>query len=189
MPSWDFSTWLRHSDHSLTASTTIIESCKSSEIKYGPLVTGSDTYPIRLLKLFPAANFATEIKYELLHARLEDQPEFEALSYEWGEDKHNPSTPIFVHGNTYYVTKNLQSALRYLQLKHEPRIIWADAICINQYDTEERAQQVSQMRKIYDVDGARRVLVWLGEEGSAKLDLDFSDKISIRNATGKDSEN
>ncbi|KAH8590701.1 heterokaryon incompatibility protein-domain-containing protein, partial [Bisporella sp. PMI_857] len=143
---------------------------------YGPLVTGSDTYPIRLLKLFPAANFATEIKYELLHARLEDQPEFEALSYEWGEDKHNPSTPIFVHGNTYYVTKNLQ-------------IIWADAICINQYDTEERAQQVSQMRKIYDVDGARRVLVWLGEEGSAKLDLDFSDKISIRNATGKDSEN
>jgi len=34
--------------------------------------------------------------------------------------------------------------------------------------TIERAQQLSQMRHVYDVGGARRVVVWLGEEDNAK---------------------
>ncbi|EKG16420.1 hypothetical protein MPH_06389 [Macrophomina phaseolina MS6] len=41
------------------------------------------------------------------------------------------------------------------------RILWVDAICINQDDLEERAAQVKIMSRIYDK--ALEVLVWLGE--------------------------
>lgn len=40
------------------------------------------------------------------------------------------------------------------------RIVWADAICINQKDIEERNNQVPLMGSIYPL--ARRVIVWLG---------------------------
>ncbi|EGN92503.1 hypothetical protein SERLA73DRAFT_164031 [Serpula lacrymans var. lacrymans S7.3] len=40
-------------------------------------------------------------------------------------------------------------------------ILWADAICINQDDLDERRDQVSQMQYIYK--GAQEVLIWLGE--------------------------
>jgi hypothetical protein len=41
------------------------------------------------------------------------------------------------------------------------RIIWIDAICINQEDNDEKGQQVQSMAKIYAK--ASRVIVWLGE--------------------------
>jgi hypothetical protein len=42
-------------------------------------------------------------------------------------------------------------------------------LCINQADSEERNSQVGQMRDIYP--GAERVIVWLGEECTAKSAL------------------
>lgn len=41
-----------------------------------------------------------------------------------------------------------------------PRKLWADAICINQDDFTERAQQVTTMPLIYQ--HAKRVVIWLG---------------------------
>jgi thiamine pyrophosphate-dependent acetolactate synthase large subunit-like protein len=41
------------------------------------------------------------------------------------------------------------------------RILWVDAICINQHDNDEKGQQVQSMAKIYAK--ASRVIVWLGE--------------------------
>ena len=42
------------------------------------------------------------------------------------------------------------------------RVLWIDAICINQTDIPERNAQVSTMKRTYEE--ADRVLVWLGEE-------------------------
>jgi hypothetical protein len=42
------------------------------------------------------------------------------------------------------------------------RLLWIDALCINQGDLQERARQILLMLKIYDY--ATRVLIWLGEE-------------------------
>jgi hypothetical protein len=39
--------------------------------------------------------------------------------------------------------------------------IWADAICINQADTDVRSQQVQQMGTVYSV--ARSTIIYLGE--------------------------
>lgn len=42
------------------------------------------------------------------------------------------------------------------------RLLWADAICIDQSNREEREHQVSHMRVIYK--NAKQVLVWLGKD-------------------------
>jgi hypothetical protein len=60
------------------------------------------------------------------------------------------------------VTPNLGAALQRLRREDEVRIVWIDALCINQNDLDERASQVSFMREIYA--SARRVVVWLGSD-------------------------
>jgi len=59
------------------------------------------------------------------------------------------------------VTKNVYLALRDLRYKEEDRVLWIDALCINQDDDVERGLQVQQMGSIYSM--AERVLIWLGE--------------------------
>jgi hypothetical protein len=58
------------------------------------------------------------------------------------------------------VTTNLEAALRYLRHRSEVRIIWVDAICIDQSNIEERNHQVPLMKTIYS--NAAAVQVWLG---------------------------
>lgn len=56
---------------------------------------------------------------------------------------------------------NLHAALLRLRDRFLERIIWVDAICINQLDLNERSSQVQRMAMIYAL--ANRVIVWLGE--------------------------
>lgn len=60
------------------------------------------------------------------------------------------------------VRQNLATALIYLRHKSEARVLWIDALCINQEDMEERSSQVARMADIYRL--AHRVVVWLGPE-------------------------
>lgn len=57
------------------------------------------------------------------------------------------------------ITVNLESALRHLRHIGIYQI-WADALCINQKDVEERTLQVRLMKRIYQ--RADTVIVWLG---------------------------
>ncbi|KAK5689813.1 hypothetical protein LTR97_012572 [Elasticomyces elasticus] len=58
------------------------------------------------------------------------------------------------------VTENLLSALVNLRRPDSERMLWVDAICINQNNIPERNDQVRKMGSIYS--HAQRVLVWLG---------------------------
>ncbi len=58
--------------------------------------------------------------------------------------------------------KNLVAAMRHLRHKHNPRVVWVDALCINQKDDAEKGPQVSMMGEIYRL--ATRVVAWLGPE-------------------------
>ena len=53
-------------------------------------------------------------------------------------------------------------ALQHLSFAKKPRLLWIDAICINQDDIVERSEQVNKMASIYG--SARLVILWLGEE-------------------------
>ncbi|KAI1298675.1 heterokaryon incompatibility protein-domain-containing protein [Xylaria venustula] len=118
----------------------------------------------RLVRLFHGVG--QQLQCEIIHAFLEpgDIMDYEAVSYTWGSVAHGIFF-IEVHGET--ITKlsigyNLYKLLLDLRQPFEDRILWVDAICINQdeKDTSERNHQVQQMAEIYR--GAQRVLVWLG---------------------------
>ena len=89
--------------------------------------------------------------------------DYVALSYVWGAPV--PKRCILINNHQFPVSPNLFDAL--IQLRQSRRIhqgfkIWVDAICINQADTEERSEQVSRMRDIYE--SAWQVVIWLGRE-------------------------
>ncbi|KAL8365192.1 hypothetical protein RB595_004141 [Gaeumannomyces hyphopodioides] len=85
----------------------------------------------------------------------ESPPFFAALSYVWGDA--SDTRPILLNGTRWHVTRNLAEALKRLtRIAHEsgnPKPaafrVWADAICINQVDVDERARQVSMMGDIF----------------------------------------
>jgi len=61
--------------------------------------------------------------------------------------------------DAYFYNPNLKAQiLRAAQT----RLLWVDALCINQADPDEKTQQVRRMDKIYSK--ANHVLVWLGDD-------------------------
>lgn len=58
------------------------------------------------------------------------------------------------------VRQNLEGSLRHLRRKDSKRVVWIDAVCINQADVVERNAQVSRMGDIFKK--AQRVIVWVG---------------------------
>jgi hypothetical protein len=57
------------------------------------------------------------------------------------------------------VRENLFAALWHLRSETETKVLWIDALCINQEDVVERSAQVSMMGEIYS--HAFQVQVWL----------------------------
>ena len=84
---------------------------------------------------------------------------YEALSYAWGT-AISPRKAV-INGFELRITGSLDQGLRRLRLKHRPRTLWIDALCINQRDLKERSHQVQHMAMIYK--SAKHVLIWLGE--------------------------
>lgn len=97
----------------------------------------------------------------------DEQLDWEALSYVWGIRTGRDVMYIETREgrsdgpSQLPMTQNLSSALRHLRRLDKARILWVDAICINQQDTVERDAQVIRMADIYA--SAPRVTVWLGE--------------------------
>lgn len=144
---------------------------------YRSLLPGS----IRLLRLLPHEDKNAPIQCQLFDYSLQESGKrmhlYEALSYVWG-DSDNPRS-IYIGEHKLPVTRNLHAALSHLRNFSLERIIWVDAICIDQNNTKEKEQQIRFMAKIYSQ--ASRVLVWLGEAA------DNSDQAleEIRAAGGK----
>ncbi|KAF8854517.1 HET-domain-containing protein [Acephala macrosclerotiorum] len=91
---------------------------------------------------------------------LKEVPSYQALSYAWGDP--TSTVQIYLDGRPHQATTNLESALRHLRLATASRVLWIDALCINQGDTLERNSQVMHMNGVYQK--ASEVVVWLGEE-------------------------
>jgi hypothetical protein len=147
-----------------------------SEFHYSPLSSNIDS--IRLLRLLPHRDKAADIQCELFDYSLHELHGthlYEALSYVWGDPNEN--LPIFVRGNRFNVTINLHAALLRLRNHSIERILWIDAICINQADDKEKENQIQFMAKIYGQ--ANRVVVWLGETADDS-DLAFEEIRSVR---------
>jgi hypothetical protein len=124
---------------------------------------------IRILHLHPATELHAPIVSDLRLALLDEHPEYEAISYAWGNP--NDTLPIRVNGEPLPITKSLHGALLRLR-EHERLKLWADAICMHQANIKERNHQVRIMRDIYQ--NAQRVNVWLGEADPELLDYSLT---------------
>ncbi|KAN0083382.1 Heterokaryon incompatibility protein (HET) domain containing protein [Elaphomyces granulatus] len=116
---------------------------------------------IRLLELLPG-NPEEEIICKIHTVSMSENPKYEALSYTWG-DPSKPS-PISVNGHKCNVAINLFLALRRLRRQKASRMLWVDAVCINQSNVHEKSGQVAMMGEIYEA--ASEVVAWLGEPTS-----------------------
>ncbi|KAH6688833.1 heterokaryon incompatibility protein-domain-containing protein, partial [Leptodontidium sp. MPI-SDFR-AT-0119] len=101
---------------------------------------------IRLLILHPVLAHSTEIKCTLKEFAMDKAPEWEALSYAWGEPECDKR--ITVNRRGIFVRQNLLHALLHLRSESD-RILWVDALSINQGNIAERNHQAIQISRIY----------------------------------------
>ncbi|VUC25526.1 unnamed protein product [Clonostachys rosea] len=130
---------------------------------------------IRLVRL-DSSTFAVDIpddaaepetvSLEMRHVSMNDEVEYAALSYTWGDPQDTEQ--ITVHGTPFPVTRNLLAALKQFHQQKLQSWLWIDAICIDMSNALERHQQVSSMRAIYSQ--ASVVHIWLGP-GCRESDL------------------
>jgi hypothetical protein len=143
--------------------------------KYSPL--RKDRSRIRLVRLLPGP-VSADLEIEIFHAKT--SAKYEALSYVWGPPERTdialvskpaispkPLSQLFARlrtgsreRTTLGITHNLAVALHHLRRPKKSRVLWIDAICINQDDLVERRAEVLEMGSIYG--HAKEVIVWLG---------------------------
>lgn len=147
--------------------------------QYTPL--NEDRNEIRLLTLHEG-RFKMDIHISIHTVPLtpDNIPTYEALSYVWGSLEDPIDIQVGAH--TLAVTNNLAEALPYLRYRDKPRVLWIDAICVNQQDLKERSRQVRRMADLYRL--ADRVIVWLGPGSTdnsygLKLLKGLSSKITV----------
>ena len=120
---------------------------------------------IRLMTILPGV-FGSEVRITIQNHVFTGSriPVYEALSYAWGSNQKSVNIRIEESDGdrTLAVTSNLAEALQYLRYEKMPRVLWIDAICVNQQNVPERGHQVSRMADIYR--SASPVLIWLGPE-------------------------
>ena len=109
-------------------------------------------------------------------------PEYETLSYAWGGENGDQDQVLPLYIGPYWdvmlQTRNLWDALQYLRPYRGLRMVWIDAICINQNNTSEREQQVAKMWKIYN--RCLRTVVWLGVDIAKPSQLSVGDPYPTR---------
>jgi hypothetical protein len=125
---------------------------------------------IRVLLLQPSKDLEAQVQSCRKKVSLNDNPAFEALSYAWGDPTLVES--ILLDDQVFKVTLSAWSALKALRYDDRPRVLWIDAICINQDNLEERTAQLKLLGTIYQK--ASSVRVWLGS-----VDDGDNDAVSI----------
>ncbi|KAE9380668.1 HET-domain-containing protein [Stipitochalara longipes BDJ] len=131
-----------------------------SSFKYKSL-TEPDSF--RLILLQPSSSHHADLQCALLHATLSQCDRdiidhYTALSYVWGDPTQTGS--IYVDGHHFTITATLEAALRDLRDPSRVLRIWADALCIDQTNLDERSSQVGLMAKIYST--AHHTVIHLG---------------------------
>jgi hypothetical protein len=130
---------------------TILENALYMDLSTGRVV--------RLIELLPGSATDPVVTRLSIH-ELEYSQDYEAISYVWGDTKNRKF--IKCNGSTLSITATLEAAFRRLRYRDHSRIVWADAICINQGNVRERSHHVSFMDRIYR--RAQRTLVHMGKD-------------------------
>ncbi|KAK6836067.1 HET-domain-containing protein [Apiospora arundinis] len=118
-----------------------------------------ESYEIRITQLHPGPPGST-VECTLKKESLVDPPSYTALSYCWGDSADR--IEIRINSVATRVTTSLEHALQRLRDLGVDRV-WADALCINQADNQEKSLQIRLMKEIYSK--ADVTFSWLGDQG------------------------
>lgn len=129
----------------------------STNFNYEPLP--DDGFQIRLVTILPGLELEA-LRCTVRNFVLTEDLQYEALSYTWGDP--TVTSPVLLNGSEFEITTNLEAALQSLRYEDKERLLWIDAICINQRSISERNAEVRRMDLIYQ--RAEQVIVWLGRE-------------------------
>jgi hypothetical protein len=131
---------------------------------YSPL--NSERKEIRVLIVQPRAQDSGHdpVRCSIRHISLQEvpRPEYETISYTWGDPLRKDF--LFLDGLKITVLASAAQALRCV-LEHSggrERVVWIDAICIDQANPSERAQQVAFMGDVYRQSFHN--LIYLGDD-------------------------
>ena len=138
----------------------------ASSYTYTALTDGS-------IRLMSVSRIGKQLTCEFFVYTANELPAYDAISYAWGGE--DASSKTSVDGKDLPITPSVHEMLCQLHTSNPSRKIWIDAICINQADNLEKAQQVRRMHEIYGA--AQQVVVWLGRAGD-RSDVAM-DKISV----------
>ena len=126
---------------------------------------------IRLLQIQPCISDLAVISCRLKTASLDDNENssYFALSYVWGSPQS--CQQILINGTIVSIRRNLWSFLWHARKTPDlrDRWLWIDALCIDQSNLRERAEQVQIMSAIFR--RAKLVVSWLGFDDPALADL------------------
>lgn len=126
---------------------------------------------------------------------IDDPPPYVALSCFWGSTY--ASDGLYIGKHSMRVPRTLQSFLR--EIAHRTDFtqlaIWADAICINQDDRQEKATQIKQMGNIYRdarlviaqahaINGKEPDPLELGEQGTTLLRM-YGEALASEDVEGR----
>ena len=148
-------------------------SSDAEEYSYPPLPPRS----IRVLKLDHSTPY---LSGTLEVVSLDDQPDFDAVSYAWGDSttpnkfvcftRNKPTVDEGVSsllGNETFesmgkicVRQNLLDALLEFKRRNHRHGLWVDALCIDQNDDNYKSHQIADMGLVYS--SAVSVIIWLG---------------------------
>lgn len=117
------------------------------------------THEFRIIKIH--RNDAGSLSATMIRVDLNSAPGYVALSYAWGD--LGDTRILRVNGRDVRISVSLYEALQAIsqsKAHSENVMVWADALCIDQSNLEERNQQVRVMTPIYQ--NAQSVAIWLG---------------------------
>lgn len=129
-------------------------------------------HDIRLFEIYPEGESGTLLSYwhdgvrgRIIHSNLLWGPSYDAVSYTWANEDSDPAEMedvyIMDERATISVTRNCVRVLEKLRLPKKRRLVWIDAICIDQHSDLDRTHQVSLMSRIYM--SANKVIAYTGE--------------------------
>lgn len=115
---------------------------------------------------------------------------WDAISYCWGEQRPPYAKYIQLgseESDVLSISDTLHQALVKLRYEEYPRLLWADQVCINQGDREEKATQVGAlMREVYRC--AHGLIVWLGlgdDDTYQAIDLIKEAVVKLKNTSSE----
>ena len=83
------------------------------------------------------------IEVELSSSSLDSETQYCALSYVWRDS--NVTKEVLCDGQLIRIREGLFGALRQNLATEPKKLLWADALCINQQDDEEKTARVKMM--------------------------------------------